>query len=73
MRWRASVIKVGVVGVLVRICVSRCLKEELALATDKLCLISNLKQSYTQELKNKAVLNLKQYCMHCYVVLSNVF
>ena len=25
------------------------------------------------ELKNKAVLNLKQSCMHCYVALSNVF
>ena len=23
-----------------------------------------------QKLKNKAVLNLKQYCMHCYVTLS---
>ena len=25
-----------------------------------------------QKLKNKAVLNLKQYCMHCYVTLINV-
>ena len=24
-------------------------------------------------LKNKAVFNLKRYCMHCYVTLSNVF
>ena len=27
----------------------------------------------TKNLKNKAVFNLKQYCMHCYVTLSNVF
>ena len=27
----------------------------------------------TKELKNKVVLNLNQYCMHCYVVLSNVW
>ena len=26
-----------------------------------------------KELKNKAVLNLKQYCIRCYVVLSNIF
>ena len=25
----------------------------------------------TKELKNKAVLGLKQDCMHCYVVLGN--
>ena len=29
-------------------------------------------RSYKQ-LKYKAVLNLKQYCLHCYVALSNVF
>ena len=27
----------------------------------------------TKKLKNKAVLNLKQYCMRYYVTLSNVF
>ena len=27
----------------------------------------------TRKLKNKAALSLNQYCMHCYVVLSNVF
>ena len=27
----------------------------------------------TPELKNKAILNLKQYCIHCYVALSDVF
>ena len=27
----------------------------------------------TKELKNKTVLSLKQYWMHCYVALSNVF
>ena len=24
-------------------------------------------------LRNKAVLNIKRYCMHCYVVLSDIF
>ena len=27
----------------------------------------------TKKLKNKAILNLKQYCMRCYVALSYVF
>ena len=27
----------------------------------------------TKELRNKAVLNLDQYCIRCYVALSNVF
>ena len=39
-------------------------KEELAWAADK------------QQLKNRAVLNLKHYCVHCYVALvtySNYF
>ena len=27
----------------------------------------------TKNLKNKAIFNLKQYCMCCYVTLSNVF
>ena len=62
------------------ICVSRHLKEELAWATDKQFQVIRLIKtvSYnTEGLKNKAVLNLKQYCMCCYVqgyvVLSNVF
>ena len=69
----------------VKLHVSRCLKEELAWAIDKrLRFISNKmlfitviplrKNSYTsitKELMNKAVLNLKQYCMHYYVALSN--
>ena len=43
------------------------LKEKLAWATDKVT-----ENSYTtNELKNKAVLNLKQYCMCGYVVLSS--
>ena len=46
------------------------LKEELACAADK-CYV---KISYsTKELKNKAVLNLKQCCIHCYMALSNIF
>ena len=53
------------------------LKEELAWAMDKqLRVVSNeklFKQLYaTKKLKKKAVLNLKQYCMHYYVTLSNV-
>ena len=32
-----------------------------------------LKNNYTtKKLKNKVVLNLKHYCMHCYVALSYV-
>ena len=53
-------------------------KDELAWATDKqLWVISNikryLKQLCHQGTKECAILNIKQYCMHCYVVLSNVF
>ena len=70
-------------GVDVAICVSSHLKEELAWAADKyLWVIGTImlfKNSYsTKELKgtkivkNKAVLNLKQYCLRCYVTLSNV-
>ena len=60
-----SVIKVSVVCVDI-IYISMCLKEELVWTTDKW-------PSYTtKELKNKAILNLNQYCMCCYVVLSNV-
>ena len=54
------------------------LKEELTWAIDKrLRVISTLKHSKStkelNKLKNKAVLNLKQYCMRCYVALSYVF
>ena len=55
------------------------LKEKLAWAADKwLWVISTimlLKNSCsTKELKGtKAILNLKQYCFHCFVALSNVF
>ena len=64
--------KCGVRGHIVH--VLRHLKEELAWATNKrLRVISNIKQLTTEELKNKAVLRLTQYCMHCHVVLSNIF
>ena len=59
--------------------VSRHLKEELTLAIDKWLRIVSNKMLFktvvaiTKKLKNKAVLNLKQYCMRCYVTLSNVF
>ena len=59
------------------VCISGHLKEELAWAIDKqLRVISNkmlLKQLYYKETKEKAILNLKQYCMHYHVILSNVF
>ena len=54
-------------------------KEELAWAIDKQLWVSSnvilLKtvMPLMRKLKNKAILSLKQYCMHCYVVLSNVF
>ena len=52
----------GVIRILIH------LKEELAWTTDKqLRVISNI----TKELKNKAILNLKQYCICCYMILSN--
>ena len=58
--------------------VSRLLKEELAWAIDKqLQVISNhYNVSYTtKKIKNKAVLNLKQYtyCLRCYVAFSNIY
>ena len=59
--------------------VSSHLKEELAWAVDKqLQVISSImffvkNSKSTKELKNKAVLNLEQCCIHCYVALSNVF
>ena len=78
-RRSASVIKVGVVDVDVR--VSSHLKEELTWAIDKrlwvistIMLFKNSKSTKElNKLKNKAVLNLKQYCMRCYVALSYVF
>ena len=55
--------------------VSSHLKEELAWAVDKrLRIISAIMLcNSTKELKNKAILNLKQYCICCYVALSDVF
>ena len=52
------------------VCVFKCIREELDWVTNKpLWVISN-KVSYTsKELKNKAILNLKQCCMCSYVVL----
>ena len=63
----------------VNVRVSRHLKEELSWAIDKrlrLIIIEMLFKTVirtTKNLKNKAVFNLKQYCMRCYVTLSNVF
>ena len=61
--------------------VSSHLKEELTWAIDKrlwvistIMLFKNSKSTKElKKLKNKAVLNLKQYCMRCYVALSYVF
>ena len=54
--------------VCVDVCVSRHLKEELTWAIDRqLQGISNI-----MSLKTKTILNLKQFCMHCYVTLSNI-
>ena len=60
--------------------ISSHLKEELAWATDKwLRVISTimLKSSYSteklKELKNKVILNLKQYCLWPLVTYSNCF
>ena len=57
------------------VCVSSHLKEELAWTADKqLRVISIIMLFYsTKELKNEAVLNLKQYRLCCYVALSNIF
>ena len=60
------------------VCVLSHLKEELNWAVDKwLQVISTIMLfKNTKELigtKNKAVLNLKQYCMRCYVTLSYIF
>ena len=61
--------------VYVNIYLSKLLKEELAWAMDKwFRIVSNTYNvSYTtKKLKNKAILILKQYCICCYVTLSNV-
>ena len=63
----------------VNVCILRCLEEELSWAIDKwLWLIINtmlfkIVIATTKNLKNKAIFNLKQYCMCSYVTLSNVF
>ena len=57
------------------------LKEELTWAIDKrlwvistIMLFKNSKSTKElKNLKNKAILNLKQYCIHCYVALSYAF
>ena len=46
---------------------------ELAWVIDKWLWVVSNNNHATKKLKNKAVLNLKQYCMDCYVTLSNVF
>ena len=58
--------------------VSSHLKEKLAWAVDKRLRVISTMMLFknTKELKgtkSKAVLNLKQYCMRCYVALSYVF
>ena len=61
----------------VNVRISKCLKVELGWAIDKrvrLVINKMLFKSYiTKNLKNKAFFNLKQYCMRCYVILSNIF
>ena len=65
----------------VNVRVSRYSKEELTwvIYVDKWLRVISNKMLFktvvrtTKKLKNRAVLNLKQYCMHCYVTLSNVF
>ena len=61
----------------VNVHVSRHLKEELAWAIDKrlraISYIMLIKTVIPLKIKNKDVLSLKQYCMRCYVALSNVF
>ena len=55
------------------------LKEELAWAIDKWLWVINNTMSFkicsytTMKLKNKVALNLKQYFVHYYDVISNVF
>ena len=59
----------------VNVRVSSHLKEELTWAIDKRLQVISTVMLFksTKELKKRAVLNLKQYCMHCFVVLSYVF
>ena len=63
--------------VYVKVNISRRFKEELAWAIDKwlqdISYIMFFKTVISLKIKNKAILNSKQYCMHCYVALSNVF
>ena len=56
------------------VCISRDLKEELALAIDKRLQVVSYEMLFKTviPLKKKAVLNLIQYCMHYYVTLSKV-
>ena len=69
--------RMGEVDVDIRI--SSHLKEELAWAADKqLWVISTtmLFKNICSTKRNQRIklfLNLKQYCLHCYVALSNVF
>ena len=69
------VIKVGVGYVNMHI--SKHGKEELAWAIDKRLQVISSKMLYKTviPLRNLRIkpFNLKQYCMHCYVALSNVF
>ena len=59
----------GECGVCEGMCI-KAYKEELAWAIHKWLQVI----SYTtKKLNNKPVLNLKQYCMCCYLTLSNVF
>ena len=53
----------------VDMCISIHLKEELAWVVDTI-MFKNSKT--TKELKGTSHFNLKQYCMRCYVGLSNV-
>ena len=65
-----SVLKVGIVHM--DVSTLECLKEELVLDTDKWLHIVSNTYIILLELKNKVVLSLKQFCMYCYVVLSNI-
>ena len=67
----------GVCGV----CGHTCIKvfkrrATVAWAIDKWLWINGIIKCYSyivKKLKNEDVLNLKQYCMHCYVILSSIF
>ena len=53
------------------------LKDELAWAIDKWLWVTSNKMLFKTVIplrkKKKVVINIKLYCMHCYVTLSNVF